>query len=717
MSLVRHIHIPRFLQYLFYFFPGRLKERYIDICKKHEIQYAGKGGIKTKEVEISKFAVNMKLAVKDKAARELNDELESYSHESAETINEISMDNLVGDNNRIAFISGITGMGKSVIAKQIVHSWANDKMYKNFKLCIYFRCRELNSFKEQSGNLAKIEMLQQFISERMPGCEIPVDGENLLIVIDDLGELCDVNEEFSIIHEFLDTNRSFKKSSLIITGQPSLESLFDDSMADIGEYKIVDVQALCDEDINEFIEKFSHCCNNKNSSKTKELVEKYVTFSNEIGPMLGVPQVLNLICCLIMLDLEVKFESKVGLFTCIVYAMLRRVYESSQDNHKVSFKYVLTKYKKALLAFCSISWKLYREKRIIFKLEDYQDELNEIYSERSDHEQLFIKNLFIDVSDEFEDQLQFKYSVMMQFLAAIHVCAGNHVEELNNESVDDVLDCACSLYGESMKTGSIVKQMFEAIIGGDITGKAKSFLIDVGNLLHSRNQHLKHIDLIKHLPKDVKDKKFILSLFENLHLMVPDLSEEIQGKLIQIYTHLKDCFCNEEEVKAIFSNVEVAILIVKERDEMFKISRYFKNIDSLEVRYVSFTGDSIISMEKTFTCCKDVRITECELKGAEKNGKGTSNWELKQLQITNCLPTESCFRLVGKWGVSSELLSISNMMASPKMWMSFLQEVKLGKAKGALKLKKLSMEHCGKNRNDEFIQEVWISFIYLIGPC
>ena len=677
----------------------RLKEEYTDLCKTHEIQLVQENRIKATMRKIDDFAVDVKLAVKGKAC------------EDAETTDEINMGELVGDHKRVAFISGITGMGKSVIAKKIVYSWANEKMYKNFTLCLYFRCRELNFFKQESGNQGKIEMIHRFIKDRMPGCEIPTDGDRLLIVIDGLGELFDLKEDDSIIYEFLNKRRAFRKSSLIITGQPSLEDMFDSLRMDIGEYHIIDVKALSETDIKKYIEKFSKCNGEEQSSAIKELIKKNIDSSKEIGPMLGVPQILNSICCLVMLHLIEEVESKVEIFTCVLYSMLRHVYENVFVTQRAKVDLVFSKYKKSILLFCKLAFLLYKQKRIIFKRREMEGEFEEIFRETSEFEQLFVKNLFLEVPSELEDQLQFKYLAVMQFLAAIYICAGNHVQELDDESFDEVLEYACGLFGACMRNGSIIKVMFECIIEGNIEEKAKSFLVKVQDVLHSKGKSLKYIELVNYLPKDVNDKEFVQTLFGKLHMNENYLSKENQEKLIKIGKHLVDCGCEEVYVKTIFSNVGVNSLSVKGRGEMLKIARYFKYIQSLQVSGIPFTAEDMESMEETFMRCKEVHIKKCEFKCILKNvnendGRETSQLELEQFQVTGCTQNEDCFNLIAKWAASSRKVTISKMTASTEIWVILLKELKEKKDAQALKLKTLIIQNCGSNQNGDFSKKV-----------
>ena len=662
--------------------------------------------------EVNDFAVNVKLVVKGKAHE---DPVKENAHTDTETNNEITMGDMVGDGKRIAFISGITGMGKSVIAKRIVYSWANEEMYKNFTLCLYFKCRELNFFKQDSGNLAKIELLQRFIRDRMPGCDIPTDGDGLLIVIDGLGELFDLKEENSIIYEFLNKRRQFRKSSLIITGQPSLEDLFNNPKVDIGECQIVDIQPLSEENIDTYIEKFSMYNGEQQSSTIKELIQKNIKRSRKIVPMLGVPQILNSICCLVVLHLLEEVESKVEIFTSILYAVLRHVYSRGMVKENPSVVEVFTKYKESFVLFCKFVFQLFKENRFTFSKREMQGEFQEIFRGQSEFEQLFVKNLFLEIPDELEDQFELKYGAVMEFLAAIHVCAGSHVKELESEGLNEVLKYACDLYGACLRDKSIIRRMFESLFTIEtleLEQKAKSFLIEVQHLLHSNP--LKHIELITFLPKDVKDKKFLQNMFSDLRLVVPQLSEEIREQLIKIREYLINCGCNEDEVKFVFSNVEVKSLTVKGRVEILKIARYFKHINSLIVSCASLTGDDLKLMEETFMHCKEVHLIECEFKDIQSDGGKASRWTLEQFKVTSCAHSESCFSLIGKWGASSELFVISNMVAPPETWMILLEGVKMKKTERALKLKKLTIQHCGRDKNCDFRSEVRISVTNLV---
>ena len=676
-------------------FTGRLRGKYIDLCRDHSIQFVQENRIKTQVFEINEFAVNLTLAVKGEACKEFKDALGRYCNELKEPEREIKMCDLVDDNIRVTFLSGVAGVGKSVLAKKIVHSWANEEMYKNFTLCLYFQCRDLNDFKCERADLPRNEMLMQFIMEKLMGCDIPPEGDGVLIVIDGVDELFDVKEENSIIYEFLSLDKSFRKSSIIITGRPSLEWLVEESCKRIGKYQVVEVKGLCDKGIHTYIEKFSKCNGESKSSNTLEIIMKNINSSNDIRPMLSVPQFLNAICCVFVLNGGENVESTMELYTWTLYLLLNRAYEKRHVSEKATVADVFTIYKDSMLLLGKISFHLYRENKIIFRKKEFHNEFEKISKNGSEVEKCFINGLFVDVSDNFHHKLQFKHLTLMQFMAAIHVCISNDIQELVDKESFEILDYACGLYGGGMSEASIVRVMLDCVVEGDIEEKAKSFMLKVrGALWCKRDINLtKLVKLVSFLPQNIKDKQFLHSLFGTGSIQIHCPSKVCQEHLMKIYKHLGNCGCPEDEIKAVFTNFSVHLLIVSGK-EVLKLIKYFKKVRWLLVHNLSLNGDHIKSLDESFVCCDEVQIMNCDLEGMETAARSQSHWPLERLQVENCIISEDCVTTVNEWGVSSKLFTLSKVKTSEEWWIDLLYKASSRHFEGSLMLRNLIVQHC-----------------------
>ena len=208
---------------------------------------------------------------------------------------DIKISDLVG-NSRVTFIRGVAGMGKSVLTKQLTVGWANRTMYKNFKLCIMFESRDLNNFQRKKGAAEpkKDEIFDEFLKSK---CNIELgDGEGVLFVVDGPDELSDIHMDNSVIGQLLCLEFSkFIRSKIIITGRPHVQEKLNQHGKKVGGLQTFEIQGLSDDQIDDFIDKFSTVQENiSDISKSKDLSKSNL-------PILTVPQFLNTFCCVAIL--------------------------------------------------------------------------------------------------------------------------------------------------------------------------------------------------------------------------------------------------------------------------------------------------------------------------------------------------------------------------------------------------------------------------------
>ena len=112
-----------------------MREQYIGLCE-HEFQCVDNEVIKTQMFPISDFAVKLKMVSDRKVDKSFRGEMDRYLKDLNEsTSKDVAIGNLIYECSRVTFLRGIAGIGKSVLAKQIVFGWAKGTMYKNFKVC------------------------------------------------------------------------------------------------------------------------------------------------------------------------------------------------------------------------------------------------------------------------------------------------------------------------------------------------------------------------------------------------------------------------------------------------------------------------------------------------------------------------------------------------------------------------------------------------------
>jgi len=206
---------------------AELKEIYRSQYGKHIVHKVDINGKKIvlREETIDDFAVELKiidiLSPMDTFTNETRRYCESF--EGMSRGKKIDVSTLLDSNERVTFIRGLAGMGKSVLSKQLAHWWELGKIYKDFELCIMFECRDINKFVANEGrHFETYELLNEFIKSEFKFDVL--DGKRIFFLVDGLDELLDIKSNNSIIWQLLDIkNSKYSKSKVIITGRPHVE--------------------------------------------------------------------------------------------------------------------------------------------------------------------------------------------------------------------------------------------------------------------------------------------------------------------------------------------------------------------------------------------------------------------------------------------------------------------------------------------------------------
>ena len=656
--------------------------------------------------EINDFAVNLKMVLTKSSIKNHSEERKMPQ--------EINMCDLVDSKTRVTLLSGVAGVGKSVLAKRIVYSWAMEELYKDFALCLYFECRKLNESIRFTDAAARNQELQRFIRENMPGCDIPEGGDGVLIVIDGVDELFDIKQENSIIYEFLDMSKLFINSTILITGRPDTEHLFNVNNINIGEYKVMEIQGLYSKDQNKYIENFSKCTNRDNPGEIRELIMKTISSSNNIYPLLSVPQFLSTICCVSVLTQGEQVTSDVELYTWTLCFLLQHDFEKTPKVNKSKIIDIVSRYKEALLLFSRISFDLYRKKMIIFKKEDFQTE----FSKLKEGDNYFFSGLFMEVPDNFHDKFEFKHLTLMQFMASIYVCTSSCFKELIEGKSFEVIEYALGLFRECLCDGDddkpIIRCMFKGILGGNIKETAQSFFLGVANLLHSFDEQIsRSIELVRFLPKNIKDKKFVQNIFSNLKCTAFCPSAEDLKSMVELYHYLESVGCNEQEAKSIFANIDISLLEIHGK-KFLEAVKYFKSITLLYCRNIDLTANDVEFMDRIFFYCKNVLIMSSAIECVENTRRETLGWTLEKLVFIKHTLKGCCMNTIARWGASSKKFLLV-AKEYPEDWQKvFLTESRLRKKEGSLTLKQLMIRERGENQTCSFNKEVGILSSFLV---
>ena len=597
-----------------------LRRRYIDLHTRHKIQCVEKNRIKTKMANLADFAVSLKMVIKDNQGTTEDDDEASQL--------EISMESLVGGKERVTFVSGVAGIGKSVLAKQIVCYWANCELYYQFDLCLYVQCRDLNYFhQENPANINKRDIVDQFV-KKMLSCDVLDNCTTPLIVIDGVDELFDIDEENSVIFQFLDKHHElYRNSSIIMTGRPHIQNVLETSNRDIGGLRVVEIKGLSDGDIQEYISKFSKC--STFSIQTKGTIGGIINPSRGISDILRVPQFLSSVCCVSVLNGNRKLEHETELYIWILYLLLK---QHTCEKDTMSLKYfipsVFNSCKEIILLLGKISFHLLKKNEIVFEKKDFDSVFKKIDKKASKAQRDFVNGMFEEVSDEFGEKLQYKHLTLMEFMAAVHIFSESRPIDLINHFLDrkscDVVGYTCGISRGLLAGEGIVKAMVDCVIGTCKLQNAKSILLGV---MDSVCQHhmtdefrrmSKLVELVEYLPQNFKDKKFVNKLFSKLSCKSFSPTQVHQINMVKIYDCLISCGCDKNGVRDVFKNVGINFLNVK-RTEMLKLIRFFYRVEWLHVRGIALKKNDVKSIGENLKHCTKVDVVNCNFED-ERDG-------------------------------------------------------------------------------------------------
>ena len=704
------------------FFLDTLRDQYKRLCALHEIQYVENYVIKTRNFPINDFAVKLKMA---SSKREVDKTFKGEMARHLKYLNEatsydINIDNLIDEKTRVTFVRGVAGIGKSVLAKQIVFGWATGTMYQNFEVCLFFECRELNNYKHNDGEgFNSKEMLHEFIKMNLCGLNMMVE-ENVLIVIDGADELFDIGDENSLIFQFLDIKQTYGEAKIFITGRPHVESVLDHSLINIGQYKVVEVMGLGEEEIKEYIAKFTTCIEEECSSKVSTLINQTIEASSDIRPILCVPQFLNAICCVSILTGGKGIGNETELYCWVLYLLFKQhLLEREEPMSKRTWHKIFASYRQLILVVSEISFKLYSENKIIFKQKDFQPLFDGIRGDESIKPiaKGFFDGLFADKTDNKEEKLMFKHLSIMEFLSAIHVCTVKDPYDvikrlLDNESYE-IVRYACGLYGGVFQDG-IGNELYECVMDDKATAgsgdenkkeeRAESFLklalkVLSKSMANADSKFLKSIDFIVQFfprqfnrPSFVKSVLFQLKSIGKIFIRFPDAAE--QRLLLRFFDIIKATEVDENSIKEALENTGI-VLIDKFDKELLTVMKYFGKGVDIVISGENFNIDD--EMMKLITdnviYFYSLSFYDCKFSGPYFKTQQPEHYsKLEHLGLTRCEFSNVSFKMFSQWAVLSERVRLDKCNGiNCEMWEIFGREIDDARRHKGLKLKVLEV--------------------------
>ena len=688
-------------------FLDNLKKRYKNKYPKHQIHIADKNGrIKLEEVDIHKFAVKLTIRKDVNPVGNFRDEVRNYLESLRSTTSEdIELSQLLDNDKRVTFLRGIAGLGKTLLAKQFITLWSCNEIYNDIKVCIMFECREINVFlgTKAAAHLQTDEILKEFVKTKF---EFDLnDGQDILFLIDGFDE----TSNYFIFNQLLSCN-SYPYSKVIITGRPHVESKLE-QFGEIGGLQTVEIQGLNDDKIEEYVANFPF------PEGFFVDLTKGKDSSNEFLPVLRIPQFLNTFCCTASLLNFDRIHSKAELYCWNMYLLLLQHAEKNSPSERKVISKIFHEYSKELLTLGEICHKLLNENKIIIPKKDMEALL--VNCERGSQ---FIGSLFVDVSDSFEEKLQFKHLTLMEFLSAFYISSCQNPLEIISDNLKngylEVVIFACQLI-----TGSHSRRIIQEMVKVNATKiqqmNINSFCQDVIKIMNGckfdgRTKFLNSLDIIVScLNDDVADKSIFLSTVqmlntENFQTKYADSSEQYKGifldvqqskKLYSIYKHMVNIYkCNENERRIAFRHIHVPQFHVNDF-KMIECVKYFGDVRKIALTNMKLNVNAarreIESID--YGKCKIVSMFRCEL---EDNDVGMEelNSKLASVGIEECtLKNVNSLLNAFHWAMSSssrKQLGLFNLNIMDGWWSAMVAAIEQGMSNGKGNLQALAIQNC-----------------------
>eukprot|EP00794_Sanderia_malayensis_P014769 gene14769-biopygen11856 len=436
-----------------------LKKWYQDECAKHEVNCVVGDYIKPLLLDIKDFAVNLavnpavNLAVNRRAHEgapsqsyhdELNKHIESLKSHT-KTIEAGKTMNMVKDKDRerIVFVAGVAGIGKSVLAKRLAFDWSFHEMYTHIECLLYFTCGRFNNFLAECDNeqMKPEIIIQEYLKKEFRSLPVNND-ETTLFLIDGLDEL---QEPEKVIQTF---TKQFSKARFIILGRPHSEHIF---YSITESYQHLEILGLKDDQIQEYIQKFDKISTSVTGDAQttepevksfSELIKSTLEKSTNIFAIKTIPQFLNTICCVVMLTREDKgITNRTELYSWTLFLLVKQHFQGKEShNQKPTVgSGIFADYSQQLLQVSKQAFQLYNEGTIIFKKKDL--ELTD---------DAFIEGFLLGIKNRLGEvsQFMFKHLTVMEFFTAIYVYFAEDRETLVNKLLEnrhyEVVSFLCS---------------------------------------------------------------------------------------------------------------------------------------------------------------------------------------------------------------------------------------------------------------------------------
>ena len=675
----------------------------------HKVHTIGRNGeIIPDERKIDNFAVKLKIRTELTANSNCRDEVREYfDNPRILDGDDINIYDLVDKDHRVTFIRGIAGMGKTVLAKQLIYGWANGDFYQNFDLCVMFECRDLNYFKDHEGSeLKKHRILGEFLKSKV-GYDLG-DGDGILAIVDGMDELYDITEEDSVIFDLLSVKGKYGMSNVIVTGRPHVEHKLEGYDIDMGGLQRVEILGLDNEQIQEYINKFA------SSPDDALIVTKAMNSCAECLPMIHVPQFLNSFYCVAVLTGGQVMNDQSELYCWTLYLLLKQhADKQGQGSSRKTISETFQKFSQVLVVLSKVCHDLLAENKIIFE-GDLQSLLGDIKKGKG-----FIESLFVDVSDDSTKKYQFKHLSLMEFLSAIHICKDTRYPMENirynlEKGFIEVISFVCRLisgFSSKLIITELLKNVAKVVNIDERRFLAEVLRMLQGSSLDEQTKLNRSLEIITYfLHKDFTEEQFIKSILSNCKGSLFSSADDVEN-LAKICNHLEfRCGWAENYIREAFKNVQIQSFDTMKLENLDCL-RYLAVKDGFRGIWFQRFKSKAIDVRRKFEdtlidYCKDVWIIKCEFEDSEIECS-TLEGRVNRLHIRGCkLNNISSFMNLWHWGMSCERFYLWDLDIDIKWWKTFVQAIEERAASTGLKVWRLVIRNCTTDMSEELKMKV-----------
>ena len=694
-----------------------MEEKYKKHFKKHTITCVENTGLDVKDVDLEKFSVDVTVVGQDEIAELPNERsqfIDKMHHVRSQ--GSVQLNELVDSESeeRVTFIRGLAGIGKTVLAKQIALQWANHKIFCFCTHLYVLECRNLNN----EANLDDL-LKREFFGESIP------EGSKILFIIDGIDEVVDLETKLqdknSIIHQLLDKNsHRFVGSKVILTGRPHVQTALKSRQGVdlIGNMKIYEAVGLSEKSVNEYIDLFT----DKEPEK-KKAIQKTMHLSENIRGLISIPQYLNTLCCVSILT-----EGKAILNTTELYCWLLFIFFQSHIEDVPYVADIFSNYFNFIKIFGKISYQLLLKKTIVFNPNDFMKELKELNKDKKIAD--IFKVFCIDVGGiRGVRKMQFLHLTLQEFFASLY-CIIEKIEPkiLMENNCFEVITFICGLYGGKLETKSQVEESMINIFANELfeTNKrngekeGQKFILDVLNALKAEvGNDIARLErgltfICELLNNELKYNQGVIdSIFQKFIRIIYDYPEGrldrftipnssiAQSNLVKLIEIMEKHYLLDE-----FRDVFLTLILVN-----FSLCKYFKYFG--RVRVVVNNVKSVDKFKLFFNNCKYcnyVGLDNCELVGnlgldILKN-QLDSHWDIRmeELRIRECQLDEENWQILSEIIVSIQIVYLSSMKMEETEWKRLIYIIEERERQGARKLEWLGL--FGSNIGKQLVKRV-----------